>query len=459
MPTLRPTGSLHCSTSPGPHGSGLNRAPQRRLQRGLLSGLLWSLLCGGWVGTPLAMAQKFEPNYDEAKVPQYELPALWNGPAPQSAEAAAEAWQPRRAELIALFSEHMFGYAPPTAAKLAWQTVEEGTFLDGRARRKQIRVTLSTSAGELPIDLLLYTPAAATGPTKTFLGLNFTGNHGATSDPAVLLPQSWMRPSNDGSVVNNRATEAGRGSQGSRMPLEMILAAGCGIATAYYGDIDPDFDDGFDNGVHALFPEHKPDESHPNRWGSIAAWAWGLSRLLDVLEQQPEVNAQQVIVFGHSRLGKTALWAGATDTRFAGVISNDSGCGGAALSRRAVGETVWRINTAFPHWFCRNFRNYNNQEAALPIDQHQLLALAAPRMLHVASASEDLWADPRGEFLATREASRLYEQLGLSGLKLAQFPAPGEGFVGRVSYHLRTGKHDLADWDWQLYLAAARANP
>ncbi len=178
--------------------------------------------------------------------------------------------------------------------------------------------------------------------------------------------------------------------------------------------------------------------------------------MLDVLAQQPEVDAERVIVFGHSRLGKTSLWAGATDTRFAGVISNDSGAGGAALSKRIFGETVWRLNTSFPHWFCRNFRQYNEKEETLPFDQHQLLALTAPRLLHVASATEDQWADPRGEFLATQAAAELYAQLGVNQAPLKEFPAPDSPLIGTVSYHLRTGKHDLTADDWKQYLKSAK---
>jgi hypothetical protein len=406
--------------------------------------------------TASAQEKKFVPNYDEAKIGHIELPPLWGKTPPSDPAEMKQAWQSRRKELLELFRDQMFGYAPSQTAKLSWKSVESGTAFDGAARRQQIRVTLSTEAGELPIDLLLYSPAAAKAPCTTFLGLNFRGNHGETNDPAVLLPSSWVPDSKDGSSVNNRATEKGRGAQSHRLPVEAIVREGCAVATAYYGDIDPDFDDNFANGIHRLFPEHRPDEAHPNRWGSIAAWAWGLSRLMDVLEQLPEVNKERVIVFGHSRLGKTSLWAGANDTRFAGVISNDSGCGGAALSRRDFGETVARINTSFPHWFCRNFRQYNDRVNDLPIDQHQLLALTAPCLLHVASASEDLWADPRGEFLSTLAASSIFEQLGVGGLKIKEFPAPDQESIGHVSYHLRAGKHDLAAWDWEQYLKSAK---
>ncbi len=168
------------------------------------------------------------------------------------------------------------------------------------------------------------------------------------------------------------------------------------VATAYCGDIDPYFDDQFQNGVHALFPEHQPSEDHPERWGTIAAWSWGLSRLLDCIEQKAtQIDARRVAVVGTRGWAKTALWAVPLTYDSLAVISNNSGCGGAALSRREFGETLWRINNSFPHWFCGNFKKYSNNEANLPIDQHQLLALAAPRPLYVASASEDLGPIPK----------------------------------------------------------------
>ncbi len=399
-------------------------------------------------GLPSARAQ--DANYDEAKVPDYTLPELLKFE-DGSPVATAEHWPKRRQELLELFSEHVYGHTPEKARETRLKvTVTQAVtdFLDGKASMKEVKLTFPDHPEGPALNLLVIAPKKAMAePVPAFLGLNFKGNHSIHPDPRITLSESWMRPDKDGGVVDHRATEKSRGSASSRWPVEMIIDRGYALATLYYGDIDPDFDDGFENGIHAVFG--KPAGSE---WGSIGAWSWGLSRALDYLQLDAQVDGARVAVIGHSRLGKTSLWAGAQDERFAFVISNNSGCGGAALSRREFGETVKRINTSFPHWFNDRFPDYNDNLAALPVDQHQLIALVAPRPVYVASAVEDEWADPRGEFLAAKLAGPAWKLFGREGVGVEEMPGIDEPVGVDVGYHVRTGKHDVTDYDWGRYL-------
>jgi hypothetical protein len=222
------------------------------------------------------------------------------------------------------------------------------------------------------------------------------------------------------------------------------------VVTAYYGDIDPDFDDQWKNGVHALHPNVEASRDGQT-WGSLAAWAWGMSLVMDYLVTEPLVDADAVAVQGFSRLGKAALWAAACDQRFAVVISQQSGAGGAALNKRIYGETVGRLNQSFPHWFCGNFKRYSENEKAMAFDSHFLLALVAPRPLLVTSAVGDQWADPRGEFLAAGLVGPAYELFGKKGLMAKEMPLPLQLVDSRVGYFLHPGKHDVTAEDWKAY--------
>ena len=383
-------------------------------------------------------------NYDEAAVPSYQLPQILRRAA-GGVVATAENWPVRRAEILRLFEDQVYGAAPPAPPDMTFKVFEEdAAALGGLAHRKQVRVEFGDAPSVSSMDILLYTPAGASGPVPVFLGQNFGGNHTVHRDPAIRLAD---RTTAEG---RQKGQDADRGRRSSRWQVEMLLKRGYGVATAFCGDLDPDFDDGFHNGVHPLSPPKGPGD-----WGTIAAWAWGLSRALDYLQADEQVAGSRVAVVGHSRLGKTALWAGALDERFAMVISNNSGCGGAALSRRRFGETVERINTRFPHWFADNFAAYNGTEDELPVDQHMLLALVAPRPLYVASAEEDLWADPQGEFLAARHAGEVYELLGKHSLRVTQRPAVNQPVMHDVGYHIRAGEHDITAYDWERYLEFA----
>src|SRR5262249_5088399 len=266
-------------------------------------------------------------------------------------------------------------------------------------------------------------------------------------------------------LINNRPVSSAdptRQQKEGFWPAEEIIGRGFATAVFQTNDVDPDRKDDASRaaGVRGQWPAGGGTEG-TDAWATLGAWAWGASRVLDYLVTLPEIDPARVAVLGHSRGGKTALWAGAQDERFALVVSNDSGCGGAALSRRDFGETVEAINRGFPHWFCGNFKRFDGRGAELPVDQHQLLALIAPRAVYVASADGDFWADQRGEFLALAQASPVYALYGHEGFKPTDMPPLDSPRVrGRMGYHIRQGNHNLTPYDWQQFMTfAARLGP
>lgn len=394
-----------------------------------------------------------EPNTHESRVPGYTLPdpLIMADGTPVTRHGQ---WPARRAELLELFARHQYGFAPTRRVKLQGTVISSDTdALDGLAKMKQVELVLSSAGRSHKLDLLLFLPNKADGPVPAFLGLNFYGNHTVLPDPQIRLHDSWSPNNGKLLVSNNRASEASRGLRAYRWPVKEMLSRGYALATVYAGDIDPDYDNGFDNGVRGLFSEG--DFSFPTgeRWGTLAAWAWGLSRILDyIIEDEPGVDPSRVMVIGHSRMGKAALWAAACDTRFVAAISNNSGCSGSALHRRRFGERIVHINTNFPHWLNLRAREYNEREWEIPVDQHQLLALVAPRPLYIASAAEDLWADPKGEYLSLFQAQPVWQLLGVDSTLPPDPPPAGGFFTGPLSYHFRHGKHDLLLEDWQRFL-------
>jgi hypothetical protein len=364
---------------------------------------------------------------DPRDAPTYILPDLLTAASGKKITTADDWRRIRRPEVLELFRKHMYGRVPATPYQKSFKVVhEDPNAMGGTATLKQVDITIAAGGRSLVIHLVLFVPNKVAKPVPTFLLI-------CNRDPGNI--------------------DATRKTKSEFWPAEEVVSRGYGIAAFYNADVDPDKADGFKDGIHGLLDA---GERPPDAWGTIAAWAWGASRCMDYFETDKDVARDKVAVIGHSRGGKTALWAGAEDERFAMACSNDSGCGGAALSRRQTKEkeTVARINKSFPHWFSETFKAYNGREEALPVDQHMLIALMAPRAVCVGSADQDLWADPRGEFLSVLFAGPVYRLFGKKGVgDAAEMPAIGEPLHGEgAHYHIREGKHNLTLFDWKCYM-------
>lgn len=371
-----------------------------------------------------AMSGRPGVNYREELVPQYKLPELLVAlDGKRIADGAA--WRARRrGEVLELFRKHVYGRPPgalPTG--LRSETVRsDPSAMAGMATYVHVKLGLSDKGHAM--NLYIFIPNASGGSAPVFL------------------------------LLNNREEEAAdptRRKKTGFWPAEEIVRRGYAAAVFRLPEVDPDDPAGYAKGIRgALDP---PGERPGDAWGTLSAWAYGAMRAMDYFQTDRRLDASRVAVVGHSRGGKTALWAAAQDERFAMAVSNESGCGGAALFRRRFGETIELITKAFPHWFCTNFTRYAGKEDELPVDQHMLLALIAPRLVYVASADEDLWADPRGEFLSALHASAVWRLFGKRGLAAKDMP-PLEVPLheGEIGYHIRKGGHDLTEYDWRQFL-------
>jgi hypothetical protein len=390
----------------------------RVLQSEIVVALVWCV-----VGAASGAAQDAYP--PDPPIPAYSLPDPLVANDGKPVKGEREWTEKRRGEVLELFRTHVYGRVPPTSYQKSFHVVnEDKNVMGGAATLRQVEVRIARGEKQLAIRVNLFLPNKATKPAPAFL---LICNRGAENIDATRQTKSEFWPAEEG------------------------IARGYAMAAFLNSDVDPDRHDGFQNGIHSILDE---GPRGPDAWGTIAAWAWGASRVLDYLETVPEINSQQVAVIGHSRGGKTALWCGAEDQRFAIAVSNDAGCGGASLSRRKFEgrEQVARIVKSFPHWFCSTFATYADREEALPVDQHELMALIAPRAVAVGSASEDRWADPRGEFLSVAHAAPVYALFGHKALGGAELPPIGGVIHGdQAHYHLRPGKHNLTLVDWQQY--------
>jgi hypothetical protein len=366
-------------------------------------------------------------NYKEDKIPSFTLPD------PLISEKGVKINTPdlwntvRRPEIIELFRKNVFGRVPDTKYTEAFKVLStDKNALDGKATKKEIEISIVSEGKSLSFNLIIFSPNAIKGPV-----------------PAFLLIDPWFSDTNTPRWKQNN----------EYFPVKTAMARGYAMAIFDAALLDPDNFDNFKNGIHPILDRNsRPDDA----WGTIAAWAWGASRCLDFLVTDKSIAPDKIAVVGHSRAGKTALWAGASDTRFALVISNESGAGGAALARRRYGETVARLNSVFPHWFCANYNKYSNKEDSLPVDMHMLLALVAPRALYIDCADEDLWGDPHGSYLSLYYAIPVFRLLGkTSGLPQSMPPLNKPVISGNIGFHIRDGAHNLTlkDWNWFMDFA------
>jgi hypothetical protein len=359
------------------------------------------------------------PIYEESAVPEYALPSLLTANDGDSVTTPGEWWNQRRPQLLSRFRAHVYGQLPPTPPTVRVELhSSDQSALDGRALRRRVTLHFTDRPEGPALDLLVFVPKEAKGPVPIFAGLNLRGNR------TVLPNDAW--------------------------PVTTIIDRGYGLVVAYYGGLFPDRPDGFNESMYQIHAtEH---DSTGGNWSALSAWAWGFHRMVDYAVQTDAIDSDRVIAVGHSRLGKAALWAGATDRRLAAVVDNASGCGGSALFRRRYGERIVHIDAGFPHWFRDRFSQYRENESALPVDQHQLLALMAPRPVLVSAKTKDRWADPKGMFVSTKHASPAWTVLGHQGLATRTMPKPDAPVLSRAGYHFRSGDHSLRPVDWTVFL-------
>ena len=410
----------------------------------------------GVIATPATAQHIPGYNYEETKIPPYVLldPLQLNDGSP--VKTPEQWWQRRRLEIIRLFEENVFGRTPDNArVRLHAHVVEiDRNALQGRAVREQIDLYFTPDGDRgAKMRLLLYLPAHAHKRSAVVLGLNFGGNQTVLDDPGILPTPVWTKAKGATKLEHNLPDQKTRGTQTQQWQVEKVIDRGYGLATVYYGDLEPDFKDASQYSVRQLFLNAGHVASAADAWGAIGAWAWGLSRAVDYLVSDKDVDAKRIVVTGHSRLGKVADWAAAQDLRIAAVLSTESGKGGQSLSRREIGETLEHLERSFPYWFCANYAKWVGHDREIPADGNLLLSLIAPRPLYVASAAGDEWSDPRGEFLSAMSASSVYKLLGASGLVNSTMPLVDHPLIeGNVAYHMRSGKHDVTAFDWEQYL-------
>jgi hypothetical protein len=381
-------------------------------------------------------------NIDETRAGTYTLPdplILSDGTPVRDAKTW---WKKRRPEILQLFETQQFGRAPGRPTEESFDVFDKGTAaFDGKAIRKQVIIHLSKDPAAPQIQLVEYIPAAAKKRVPMLLAIGFAANSSTFADPGIR--QDMVNDPKTGKKIPAPANPMGK------MDITPFLNAGIGVASFYYGDVEPDSPEGYPYGIRAFYTHGKP--LAPDEWGAIAAWAWALSRAQDYLETDKTVDAKSVALFGASRLGKTVLWAGARDRRFAAVTACCSGEGGAALSHRNFGQTIAEILMEEPHQFAGNYHKYADKENTLPMDAHMLLSLIAPRPVFLQTGDMDYWSDPKGEFLSAVAAGPVYRLLGKQDLGTTAWPPSGP-ILNDIGYFMHKGGHGMVPGDWDVYV-------
>ncbi len=376
-------------------------------------------------------------NYTESLAGTYTLPnvlMLLDGKIVKDAKTWTEK---RRPEILRLFEENQFGHSPGRPKDMTFEVFEKaGSAFNGKAIRRQVTIYFTSDKSGPKMDLLIYLPANAQGPSPLVLNASFSANSSTVDDPEIKQGEVWG--------PDKKKALAPRGRGIGRVNAARYVDAGFGLATFYYGDIEPDFLGGV--GIRALYPTYD--------WGAIAAWAWGMSRAMDYLETDKGVDAKRVAITGISRLGKTVMWAGASDQRFALTIASCSGEGGAALSRRNYGETVAHLVATgrYPYQFTANYAKWGPHPDQSPVDAHMLVALHAPRPLLLQTGNTDKWSDPKGEFLSALAAAPVYKLFGKQDLDATEVPPAGKAILHDLGYEMHDGGHGMLPSDLDVYL-------
>ena len=367
----------------------------------------------------------FPQNYDESKVGEYTLPEILVAESGETVRTPSQWENVRRPEIVKLFEDNVYGQVPKDFDDIKFKVVNtDKKAINGKATLKELAITISRLGKSITMNLVMFTPNKATKPAPMFLVINHRGI---------------------------KTMDVTRQNKDAFWPVEEVIDAGFGISGFDVIDVSPDNKVTFKEGVlDQLYPEQL---EMSNGMRTLGAWGWGASRVIDYFEKDKSVDATKIISVGHSRGGKSSLWFGAQDKRVAITISNESGNSGAALSRRNFGETIERITQNFPYWFCTNYQKYANNEDKLPVDQHMLLALIAPRAVYVASAAEDTWADPNGQYLALKESQVAFNLYGIETNLPDKMPLVDEQIIKpHMGFHNRQGKHNMTVYDWQQFI-------